>query len=316
MTLYGAIEAGGTKFNCAVMTEAGITLTEARIATADPHSTLQAVVRFFLDAQQQHGHIHALGMAAFGPIDVRRDSPTFGCLQATPKAGWSGFNLLLPLRNHLHCPMALDTDVNAAALAEWKYLAEQNPATDIRSLMYVTVGTGIGGGVVMNGHTVQGRLHPEMGHLLVRRHPRDQQFKGTCPFHGDCLEGLASGPAVSARWGTSLDQLPADHEAYEILGFYLGQLAVTAILMLSVERILFGGGVMQCTELLPPVRRATEQLLNGYLPAGNTTDNIGHHDPLIQLPALQGKSGMMGAWLLAQHAAGQLNPQPNDKPII
>jgi len=292
MTLYGAIEAGGTKFNCAVMQEDGSTLAQTRIATTNPHHTLEAVTSFFADAQQQLGRLASLGVAAFGPIDVRRDSPTFGCLQSTPKAGWSGFNLLTPLRKQLDCPIALDTDVNAAGLAEWK-------CSTVRSLVYVTVGTGIGGGAVMEGKTLQGRLHPEMGHLLVRRHPRDLDFKGTCPFHGDCLEGLASGPAISARWGTSLDQLPVDHPAYEVLGFYLGQLAASAALMLSVDRVLFGGGVMHCTELLTHIRQATHQLLNGYLPL---TSHAGYIDNFIQLPSLNDKSGITGALWLARRA--------------
>lgn len=290
--LFGAIEAGGTKFVCA----AGYGPLDLRpdlhevIPTTSPAATLAAVAGFFDRVCRSAGELAGIGVAAFGPVDIDRRSSTWGSILGTPKPGWSGVSLVAPLAR-FGCPIGLDTDVNAAALAEARLGAE--PGVD--SLVYVTVGTGIGGGAVVGGRTIGGMLHPEMGHIRVRRHARDQHFAGICPFHGDCLEGLASGPAIRARWGSELAALPAEHPGVEIIGDYLGQLAATLALITSPASIVFGGGVMN-ERLLPHIRSAAARDLAGYLPVETRAGGFEH---LIVGPRLAEKSGIIGAMLLA-----------------
>ena len=295
--LYGAIEAGGTKIICA----AGYGPTEipddcrALISTGTPESTLAAVVEFFARITGKYGPLAAIGLASFGPVDVDRRSPTWGRILATPKPGWSDISMVAPLER-FGCPIAIDTDVNAAALAE----ARLGAGVGLGSLAYVTVGTGIGGGLVVADRTVKGLLHPEMGHIRVQRDPRDADFRGVCPFHGDCLEGLANGPAVVARWHTRVENLPGPHPAREILGGYLGQLAATIALMLSCERIVFGGGVTSGGRLLPFIRSAADHWLGGYLPI---EARAGGFERYITAPGLGDAAGTAGAFLLAMQAA-------------
>jgi fructokinase len=292
--LYGAIEAGGTKFVCAVGFGQDAILDEQRIPTTTPSETLSRVVAYFDRMEREVGPLQAFGLAAFGPIDLRPQSPRCGRLLATPKAGWSGANLLEPLRKRFQCPIGIDTDVNAAALAEGRFGA----GVGTRSLVYVTVGTGIGGGAVIDGRTIRGLMHPEMGHLYVRRHGGDREFAGVCPFHRDCVEGLASGPAVLSRWGMSVDDWKQNHPGLEILGDYLGQLAASILLMLSCERLIFGGGVMASGRLLPYIRAACSGALNGYLPLEVT----GQLEDLIVGPGLGSRSGLAEAFVLAEEA--------------
>ena len=289
--LYGAIEAGGTKVVCAAGYGPLQIPDDCRevIPTTTPEITLGAVVAFFERIRREGGALAGIGVAAFGPVDVDRQSPTWGSILATPKPGWSGVSLTKPLQHF--GPVAIDTDVNAAALAEARYGA----GIGVDSVVYVTVGTGIGGGVVVGGCTIRGMLHPEMGHIRVRRDPRDEAFAGICPFHGDCLEGLASGPAIVARWNAKLDELAAAHPAHQIIGGYLGQLAATIVLMLSAQRIVFGGGVMH-EWLLPHIRAAAARELGGYLPVDA---RCGGFDRLIVPPALADRAGITGAMLLA-----------------
>lgn len=289
--LYGAIEAGGTKFVCVTARAVDDVLDEVRIPTTTPIETMARVVEFFKTSP--HGALGAIGIGAFGPVDLRKSSPTWGCILDTPKLGWSGANLVEPLRAAFDCAVAIDTDVNAAALAESAYGAGRN----CNSLTYITVGTGIGGGAVIDGRTVQGMLHPEMGHIRMQRDARDLAFAGNCPFHGDCLEGLASGPAILKRWGASLDELGSGHVAYEIIGNYLGQLCATIILLLSSERIVLGGGVMQCSELFEHVRRGTQHILQGYL-AGIDSEWLERN---IVPPGLGERAGRVGAIHLAMN---------------
>jgi fructokinase len=289
--LYGAIEAGGTKFVCA----AGHGPTElslrAEFPTSTPTATLGEVAAFFARARDQHGPLAGIGVAAFGPLDLDPRSRAWGRILATPKPGWSGVSLREPLER-FGCPLVIDTDVNAAALAE----ARLGAGRGARSLAYVTVGTGIGGGVVIDGRSLQGMLHPEMGHILVRRDARDAGFAGTCPFHQDCLEGLASGPALLARWQAPVESWPQDHPGLEIAGGYLGQLAASIALMLSCERIVFGGGVMSGARLLPFIRDAAARQLNGYLPI---EARAGSFERYIVSAALGPLAGLTGAMLLA-----------------
>jgi fructokinase len=293
--LYGAIEAGGTKFLCAVANGVDDIAAESRIDTTSPNETLERVARFLSSAQAEFGALQGLGVASFGPIQLDRDAPDWGRLFATPKPGWTHASMLDALRTAVSCPIELDTDVNAAALAEAFLGAGRGCST----VVYVTVGTGIGAGVAANGQTVRGRLHPEMGHLQIRRDERDMKFAGVCPFHGDCLEGLSSGGAIERRWGAELTALPAEHEAYSIIGGYLGQLAATIALVVSAECIAFGGGVLTNGLLLPHIRTSMRAVLAGYLPAraGRAAEEV------VCASAMQGRAGLAGALLLAQRAS-------------
>jgi fructokinase len=290
-SFYGAIEAGGTKFICEVTDADGTALATARIDTTTPDTTLAQVLQFFTAQEQVHGKLSAIGVAAFGPLDLQRDSPTFGHVLKTPKPQWSHTDLVTPLHRAFGCAVAIDTDVNAAALAE----AQRGAGLGCDTVVYVTVGTGIGGGVYSEGRTLKGALHPEMGHIRVQRHVADAQFAGCCPFHGDCLEGLASGTAITARYGKALDQLGDDSIALQVIGDYLGQLAATCILMLSPQRIVFGGGVMQQAALYPLIRASAAQLLNGYVGIDE-----GLLERVIVAPGLGARSGITGAYLLAK----------------
>jgi fructokinase len=293
--LYGAIEAGGTKFVCAIGHSPARILEQTVITTRKPTVTLTEVLNFFSAAQRSHGPIHSFGVGSFGPIDLRRESPTFGHLLNTPKAGWSGTDLLGMLTSQFSTPVILDTDVRAAALAELRMGAGR----DVSSLAYVTVGTGIGGGFAPALLQEATLLHPEMGHLRVRRHSLDIDFPGICPFHGDCLEGLASGPAINARWGAQITGLDPDHSAWAIIGDYLGQLAASIALLASPQRIVFGGGVMIGGELLSWVRRAAGSYLNGYLAPLNDAAAV---EGYICGAGLGDQAGIRGALLLAEQA--------------
>lgn len=293
--LFGAIEAGGTKFVCAVARSPQQRLAETRIATTTPAATLAAVLDFFAAQTQLHGTLTAIGLASFGPVDLRTGSNTFGHILATPKPQWSHTDLVTPLQQRFGCPVAIDTDVNAAALAE----AQLGAGQACETLVYVTVGTGIGGGICSAGRTHKGRLHPELGHLRVLRHPDDRDFAGCCPFHGDCLEGLASGPAILARYGAALDALPAGHPAFTHISYYLGQLVTTLILTLAPDRILLGGGVMQQQTLFPLLRQVAQDLLNAYAGLGEAAW-LQHN---VLPPALGQDAGLCGALLLAAGCA-------------
>jgi fructokinase len=296
--LYGAVEAGGTKFVCEVTDAGGARRAHARIPTTTPAATLGSVLEFFAAHATATERYAGFGIAAFGPLDTRRGSPTYGHILATPKPGWSHTDLVGPFSRRFGCAVAIDTDVNAAALAE----ARDGAGRGCALVVYVTVGTGIGGGICVSGGALPMALHPEMGHISVPRHPRDQVFAGVCPFHGACLEGLASGPAIVARFGTTLDQLPVEQGAGEIIGFYLGQLAVTVMLLLSPQRIVFGGGVMSHPALLPEIRRTAAGLLKGYAGMGASSAAL---EDLLVAPGLGTRSGIAGALALALDAAAR-----------
>jgi fructokinase len=291
--LYGGIEGGGTKFICAVGAGDGSLLQTTSIATRDAASTLAACADFFQQARARHGGIAALGMGCFGPLQLQADAPAFGHLLDTPKPGWSGVDVVGPLRSALAVPVALDTDVGAAALAEWQLGAGRG----LHSLAYVTVGTGIGGACVPQSTTRL--MHAEMGHLPLRRDARDAGFAGTCPFHRDCAEGLASGPAIRARWGMELSALPAAHPGHDIIAGYLGQLAAAIVLMLAPQCIVIGGGVMGDAAMLARVRTALREYLAGYVPALRAPADV---DAYLRAPALGSHSGIHGALLLARGA--------------
>lgn len=287
--LYGAVEAGGTKFICAIGDQDGEILDETRIETRGPAATLADVCRYFAGAMQKFSPLSALGVGAFGPIDLKITSPTYGFITSTPKPGWTNTDLAGALKHALNRPIHLDTDVNAAALGEWRWGAGR----ELDSVAYVTVGTGIGVGVVHHGRPVHGLMHPELGHINVRRHPADASFSGICPFHGDCLEGLACGAAVVARTGRALKDAPPADPIWAIEADYLGQLCALLVLSHSPERILIGGGVMQ-SSMYSAVQERMLHWLHDYV--GATGLRAPHY---IAAPGLGTQAGIKGALSLA-----------------
>lgn len=287
--LLGAVEAGGTKFVLAVGTASGNVLASHRLPTTTPAETLAAAANWF-GAQPP---LAAIGIGSFGPAVLDPASPRYGHITDTPKPGWSDCDIAGHFARRFGVPIGFDTDVNGAALGEYLHGAGKAG----QSLAYVTVGTGIGGGLVIGGEPVHGAAHPEMGHLFPRRPAGDTSFAGICPFHGDCLEGLASGPAIKARWGASLDQLPAGHEAHAIVADYLAQLCHTLFALTAVETIVLGGGVSQAPGLVERVRRRSAELSAGYLPGGK------RH--AVVAPGLGQNAGIVGALVLAARAIAQ-----------
>jgi len=292
---YGAVEAGGTKFVCAIGDNQGIIHSEERIPTTDPISTLTAVRAFLRDGSQQVGKLAAIGVGCFGPIELDKSSARYGYITRTPKRGWGDTDIVGALEREFACPIGFDTDVNAAALAEHRWGAAQ----DVRTLVYLTIGTGIGGGVIMGSVRIHGLLHPEMGHIYPRRHPLDSGFAGVCPFHQDCLEGLASGPAILARTGSSLERLDPTHPQWDIEADYLGQLCALLVLTLSPQRIVMGGGVMSQLRLLPPIRQRLRHWLAGYI---DRSEILTDTDRYVVSPALGTRAGILGALALAMDA--------------
>jgi fructokinase len=293
---FGGIEAGGTKFVCLVGSGPDDIRASERFPTTTPEVTLGKAIEFFRRQQVLQGPLTAIGIAAFGPVDPNPSSPTFGYITSTPKAGWANTNFLGPLRQAFDLPMGFDTDVNGAALGEWRWGAAQ----ELDTFVYLTIGTGIGGGAMVNGRLLHGLIHPEMGHMLLRRDPQIDAFAGACPFHGGCLEGLASGPALEKRWGRRAETLPADHPAWELEAHYLALGLENLIVTLSPQRIVLGGGVMEQPHLLPLVRAKVQTLLNGYVQSPQITERI---DEYIVRPALGSRAGVLGAVALAQQAA-------------
>jgi fructokinase len=293
---FGAVEAGGTKFVVAIGNEGGETLAEERFPTADPASTLAMTVELLRRRTQQFGELAAIGVASFGPVELDKSSPHYGFIGQTPKAGWSHTDMAGALAREFPCPIGFNTDVNAAALAEHRWGA----ARDVMSLVYLTIGTGIGGGIVVDGVPIHGLMHPEVGHIYPRRHPLDGTFAGVCPFHLDCMEGVASGPAIRARTGASLGELGETHPQWEIQADYLGQLCAQLVVTVSPQRIVMGGGVMSQTRLLPLIRARTRHWLGGYINRREIGIGI---DRYIVAPGLGDRAGILGALLLAMRAA-------------
>jgi fructokinase len=296
MPLWGGIEAGGTKFVCAVGSGPDDLRAEVRFPTTTPEASFGRAIEFF---QQQHEKepLAAVGIASFGPVDPNPDSPTFGYITTTPKPGWAHTDFAGTIRRALGLPVGFDTDVNVAALGERRWGAAQG----LDTFVYLTIGTGIGGGGLVNGKVIHGLVHPEMGHIRIPHDRGRDPYAGACPYHGDCLEGLATGPALEARWGQRGETLPADHPAWELEAGYLALGLVSIICILSPERIIMGGGVMEQRQLFPLVRGRVRELLNGYLQAPAILDRI---DEYIVPPRLGNRAGVLGAIALAQQAAG------------
>jgi fructokinase len=290
MKYYGALEAGGTKMVMAVMDAEGNPVAESTIPTRTPEETMPEMMAFF----SAHP-ISALGIGGFGPLNLDPRSDRYGWIMETPKTAWRYYPLKPAFEEKLGVPVGIDTDVNAAALAE----ARLGAAKGKESCLYVTVGTGIGGGVIVHGKPVHGLMHPEIGHITVAPMPDDPMPEGVCPYHPHCLESLASGPSIQKRWGMSARELPEGHPAWELESAYLAQLCANALLTFSPEKIVLGGGVMQRKFLLPLIRRKTLKLLNGYI--AHPAVEAGLEDYIVT-PGLGTRSGITGAWLLALDA--------------
>jgi fructokinase len=294
--MFGAIEAGGTKFVCGVGTGPE-DLSTIQFPTTTPDATLAKAIQFL--REESKGELKAVGIGSFGPIDLHRTSLTFGYVTSTPKAGWQNYNLAGTVRDALAVPVGFDTDVDAAALGEARWGAAQN----LTDFIYLTVGTGIGGGAIINGRVLHGLVHPEMGHIRVPHDLAKDPYPGGCPYHGDCLEGLASGPAMQARWGTAAQHLRGDHAAWALEAHYLALGLVNWVLTLSPQRIVLGGGVLRQEQLFPRIRQELAELLNGYVRAPEVTRDL---DQYVVPPRLGGRAGVLGGLVLAEQAYARL----------
>ncbi len=286
MTRVGTLEAGGTKMVVGIADENARILRRETFPTLTPETTVPAILSFFRGED-----IAALGVASFGPVGLREGAENYGDILNTPKLAWRHYPLMRTLRDALSVPCAVDTDVNAAALAE----ARMGAAKGLSCCLYLTVGTGIGGGQYADGRLAHGMLHPEWGHILLSPHKDDPMSQGCCPYHAGCAEGLASGPSIEKRWGKKGAELPPDHPAWALEAHYLAQLCMAALCTISPERILLGGGVMGQAALLPMVRREFSRLVGGYI----ETPELADLDSYISAPALYPDSGLIGGALLA-----------------
>jgi fructokinase len=262
------------------------------VPTTSPQATIDQIIAFFRD--QAGRELSAVGVGAFGPVDLHPESATFGFITSTPKVGWQQYDLAWTLYRALQVPIGFDTDVNAAAAGEARWGAGRG----LPNFLYLTVGTGIGGGALVNGEVIHGLLHPEMGHIRIPHDLGADPFPGSCPYHKDCLEGLASGPAMQARWGKRAQELPADHPAWALEAHYLALGLATWVCTVSPERILLGGGVMQQASLFPMIRQELLRLLNGYIDAKPLLNEI---DSYVAPPELGSRAGVLGAMVLAEH---------------
>jgi fructokinase len=293
--LYGGIEAGGTKFVCMIASSLDDIRAEIRFPTTSPTETIGRAIDFF-KRHMLTTSVQAIGVGSFGPLDLDRSSPTYGFITSTPKPGWQQTDVAGKLRSALDIPIAFDTDVNAAAFGEYRWGALQNSDPSI----YITVGTGIGGGIIVRQRPVHGLIHPEVGHMFLPHDREIDPFPGVCPYHKDCFEGLASGPALQARWGQPAESLPGDHPAWELEARYVALAISNLILIYSPQRIVLGGGVMERQEILPLIRRSVPKILNGYVQSPQISDHI---DQLIVPPALGHQAGILGTIALAMEAA-------------
>ena len=289
--LFGGIETGGTKFVCVIANDRQDIYDEIRIPTTTPTETLEQVIRFF-EEQPADRWVSAVGIGSFGPLELDTTSRDYGKIKKTPKSGWEDTNILAWISEGLQVPAAIDTDVNAAALGEYLWGWEQQ----FDPLLYLTIGTGIGGGCIVEGHPIHGLSHPEMGHLMIPHNQVKDPFAGCCPFHQDCLEGLAAGPAIQERWGKPGEELPGNHPAWELEAGYIATALVNLILSLSPKKIILGGGVMQQEALFPRIRVRVKERLRGYLQA---TEILDTESEFIAPPALGNRSGVLGAVALA-----------------
>ena len=289
MKLYGALEAGGTKMVCAIGDENGNILERISIPTRTPAETMGPMIDFFRGKE-----IRALGIGCFGPVDLKKGSRTYGYITSTPKLAWQNYPIVAEFEKALGVPVGFDTDVNAAALGE----ATWGCTRDVENSIYITVGTGVGVGVIIGGKPYHGMMHPEGGHILLGRHPDDPMVGSGCPFHENCLEGLAAGPSLEKRWGIKGAELTGRKEVWQLEAYYIGQAIADYILLLSPERIVLGGGVTHQEGLLALIRQETAKQLAGYI----RTAAIDHLDSYIVGVSLNDNQGVMGAVKLAMDA--------------
>lgn len=285
--VFACIEAGGTKFNCAIVDAQRKIHAELRVPTTTPNETLDACIAFFRECKQKGANFDSLGIGSFGPLDLDTQSKSHGYITSTPKPNWSDVPLKTYLASSLDCDVKIDTDVNAAALAEYRWGAAQH----CQVAVYITVGTGVGGGVVINGKPLHGLVHPEIGHMHVGE---VDNIQGVCPFHGSCVEGLASGTSLGKIWQTPAESLPQDHQAWDVQAKVLAKLSHNLIVTLSAQKIVFGGGVMQQDFLLDNVRRYTSEYLANYVRFATETTLA----DIIVAPGLADRSGLFGALAL------------------
>lgn len=288
--ILGALEAGGTKMVLSIGNEHGEIIDRISIPTRTPDTTIPEIIKYFEDKD-----IHALGIGSFGPIDLNKNSKTYGHITSTPKLAWMHYDLVGVLRKALNIPIGFDTDVNGSALGE----ATWGSTKEVDSSIYITIGTGIGVGVYQNGSLLHGMLHPEAGHILLSKHQEDS-FEGCCPYHPNCFESLASGPAIEKRWGKKAIDLKDYNKVWELEAYYIAQALVGYILTLSPQKIVLGGGVMHQEQLFPLIRRKVTTLLNGYL----RTPELEDMDNYIVPPALNDNQGIMGCIQLAKLELG------------
>ncbi len=283
--LFGALEAGGTKMVLAIGNEHGEIQEQMSIPTQTPDITIPQIIDYF-----QNKKIQALGVGSFGPIDLDKNSSTYGYITSTPKLAWANYDIVGALKKELQIPIGFDTDVNGSALGE----ATWGITKGLESSIYITIGTGVGVGVYQNGHLMHGMLHPEAGHILLNKHP-DDSFEGCCPYHPNCLEGLAAGPAIEKRWGKKAIDLKDQTEVWDLEAYYIAQALVNYILTLSPHRIVLGGGVMHQEQLFPLIRTKVKELMNGYI----RTPQMDDLDHYIVPASLNDNQGIMGCLQLA-----------------
>ncbi|EGP5570178.1 MULTISPECIES: fructokinase ScrK [Enterococcus] len=283
--MYGSIEAGGTKFVCAIGNDDLEIIERVSFPTTTSDETMSLVINFFNQYKEQ---LESIGVGSFGPIDIHRESKTYGYITSTPKIGWENFDFVGTLKRHFEIPIAWTTDVNAACYGEYV----SGYGKGLSSVVYYTIGTGVGGGAIQDGIFVEGFSHPEMGHMLIKRHSEDT-FSGNCPFHHDCLEGMASGPTIEMRTGTKGQDLSIEDPIWKIEADYIAQCAYNTTLMFSPDIIIFGGGVMQQEHLKKKVQRRFLELINGYVDMPNIEE-------YIVTPKLADNAGTIGCLTLAK----------------
>jgi fructokinase len=293
MSLYGGIEAGGTKFVCALGSCPDDLQDEVRFETTSPKETINRTLEYF-KKQNLKEKLLAIGIGSFGPIELNRKLSNYGFITSTPKPGWSNINICGLIKEELKIPVGFNTDVNAAALGEYEWGAGRG----LNNFIYLTIGTGIGGGVMINGRLLHGLQHPEMGHIFIPQDIKDDPYEGNCPFHKNCFEGLASGPAMKNRWGKSPEDLNKNHKAWDLEVQYISLALTNYICTLSPERIIIGGGIMEQKKLLPLILTSVKKMLNDYIHMEVIANNI---EKYIVLPSLGKKAGILGALVLAKN---------------
>ena len=284
----GALEAGGTKMVCAIGDESGKIYEQVSIPTETPEITMPRLISYFEERK-----IEALGIGCFGPIDPDRKSETYGYITSTPKLAWADYNIVGTMEKSLMIPVGFDTDVNGSVLGEVTF----GQAKGKKCVVYVTIGTGVGAGIYIEGKLLHGMLHPEAGHILLTQR-QDDTYEGTCPYHKTCLEGLAAGPAIEARWGRKAVELKDDARVWDLEAYYIAQAIVNYILILSPQMIILGGGVMHQEQLFPKIRSYVKKMMNGYI----KTKEMADLDHYIVPASLHDDQGIMGALELGRRA--------------